>query len=131
MLWRIVAELSAKSEHALTESYRKHGDLGAVAEAVLTHVEPQGGSLPRLPPKSPSEIQRVFREISAARRPAFKAVVVRQLLESISPLVAKYVIKIMTGDLRIGLKESLVEEAIAKAFAKQHPEVTLKALRGN
>src|SRR5205823_1669413 len=28
----------------------------------------------------------------------------------------KYIIKIMTGDLRIGLKESLVEEAVAKAF---------------
>jgi len=30
----------------------------------------------------------------------------------------KYVIKIITGDLRIGLKESLVEEAIAKAFGR-------------
>src|SRR5262249_20378751 len=29
---------------------------------------------------------------------------------------AKYVIKIITGDLRIGLKENTVEEAIAKAF---------------
>jgi DNA ligase-1 len=29
---------------------------------------------------------------------------------------AKYVIKIISGDLRIGLRESLVEEAIAKAF---------------
>jgi hypothetical protein len=38
------------------------------------------------------------------------------LLSEISPLEAKYVVKIMTGDLRIGLKESLVEEAIAKAF---------------
>jgi DNA ligase-1 len=30
----------------------------------------------------------------------------------------KFAIKIMTGDLRIGLKESLVEEAIAKAFGR-------------
>ena len=29
---------------------------------------------------------------------------------------SKYIVKIMTGDLRIGLKESLVEEAIAKAY---------------
>ena len=32
------------------------------------------------------------------------------------PLEAKYIVKIMTGDLRIGLKENLVEEAIAKAY---------------
>ena len=108
MLWRIVAELAGKSEHALTEAYRKHGDLGAVAEAVLPQVESQRSSLPRLPAKTPAAIQRTFREISTARRPAFKAAVVRQLLEAISPLEAKYVIKVMTGDLRIGLKESLV-----------------------
>jgi DNA ligase 1 len=131
MLWRIVAELAGKSEHALTEAYRKHGDLGAVAESVLPEAESRNGSRPGLPSdhKSPAEIQRIFREIAAARRPAFKAAVVRQLLEGISPLEAKYVIKIMTGDLRIGLKESLVEEAIAKAFAEQHPEMTLKAVQ--
>ena len=33
-----------------------------------------------------------------------------------TPLEAKYIVKIITGDLRIGLKESLVEEAIAKAY---------------
>lgn len=131
MLWRIVGELSGKSEHALTEAYRKYGDLGAVAEAVLPEIELRGGSDPRLSsdPKSPAEIERTFREISTARRPAFKAVSVRRLFESISPLESKYVIKIMTGDLRIGLKESLVEEAIAKAFAERHPETTLKAVQ--
>src|SRR5437588_130914 len=37
-------------------------------------------------------------------------------LRSITPIEAKYVIKIITGDLRIGLKENTVEEAIARAF---------------
>jgi DNA ligase-1 len=58
-----------------------------------------------------------------------KAALVRELLGSISPLEAKYVVKVMTGDLRIGLKESLVEEAIAGAFADRHPEATLKAVQ--
>src|SRR5882757_9415757 len=35
LLWRIVAELSGRSEADLTATYRQHGDLGAVAEAVL------------------------------------------------------------------------------------------------
>ena len=45
-----------------------------------------------------------------------KAALVRDLLARATPLEAKYIVKIMTGDLRIGLKESLVEEAIAKAY---------------
>ena len=36
--------------------------------------------------------------------------------EHASPIEAKYILKIITGELRIGLKESLVEEAIAKAY---------------
>src|SRR5712671_1522120 len=35
VLWRLVAELSGKSEGELTAAYREHGDLGDVAEAVL------------------------------------------------------------------------------------------------
>jgi DNA ligase 1 len=118
LLWRTVQELSGEDEQALTAAYRKLGDLGAVAGAVLPEKNDQwgengerGDGRPR-----PSNIQLVFREIAAARGPAAKGILVRKLMSEISPLEAKYVIKIMTGDLRIGLKESLVEEAIAKAF---------------
>src|SRR6185312_15156213 len=34
-LWRIVQELSEKSELELSAAYRRHGDLGAVASEVL------------------------------------------------------------------------------------------------
>lgn len=109
LLWQIVEEISGKNGLELTTAYREHGDLGAVAGAVLP------------PPKeltdlAPTNVQLAFREIASARGPAAKAMLVRKLLSEITPLEAKYVVKIMTGDLRIGLKESLVEEAIAKAF---------------
>jgi len=106
-LWQIVADLAGKDEEALTEAYRKHGDLGAVAGDVLVPRAGQGlGVL---------EVSESFRQIAAARGPAAKSTLVRDLLARATPLEAKYIVKIMTGDLRIGLKESLVEEAIAKA----------------
>ena len=108
LLWRVVEELSGKGEAALKEAYRKHGDLGAVAGEVLSgRAAKDLGVL---------EVGRIFRQIAAARGPAAKTVLVRELLERATPLEAKYIVKIMTGDLRIGLKESLVEEAIAKAY---------------
>jgi DNA ligase-1 len=124
ILWRIVGELSGKSEAELTESYRSHGDLGTVAEAVLP-ASPQLLESPRFP----SETQNLFREIASSRRPALKAGLTRKLLASVPPRVAKYVIKIMTGDLRIGLKESLVEEAIVQAFRVEHPGTTLEVVQ--
>jgi DNA ligase 1 len=109
LLWRSVEELSGRTEQELTASYRRLGDLGAVAGELL----PDSATREEL---SPVEVQIRFRQIAAARGPAAKGVLVRELLSHVSPLEAKYIIKIMTGDLRIGLKESLVEEAIAKAF---------------
>ncbi len=47
----------------------------------------------------------------------------RDLLARATRLEAKYIVKIMTGDLRIGLKESLVEEAIARAFGVSPTEI--------
>jgi DNA ligase-1 len=123
LLWRIVAELSGRTEEELTAAYRKHGDLGAVAAATLpgnNNPRSRGPAVSAVewgPP--PREIQGVFREIAAVRGPAAKAELVRKLLSEVSPLEAKYIVKIMTGDLRIGLKESLVEEAIAEAYGAE------------
>jgi DNA ligase-1 len=108
LLWRAVSELSGKDEGELTDAYRKHGDLGAVAGEVLPETSRQGLNV--------LEVSDTFRQIAAARGPAAKSALVRDLLARSTPLEAKYIVKIMTGDLRIGLKESLVEEAIAKAY---------------
>jgi DNA ligase 1 len=129
LLWRIVAELSGKSETELTAAYRQLGDLGAVAERVLDG-DHAGTSAPARPGRakagsrlSVTEVAARFRQIAAVRGAAAKSALVRELLSLTTPLEAKYIVKIMTGDLRIGLKESLVEEAIAKAYGVTLREV--------
>ena len=51
--------------------------------------------------------------MAGAGKPAAKQRLVHDLLEKATPLEAKYLIKIMLGDMRTGIKVSLVEEAIA------------------
>jgi DNA ligase 1 len=109
LLWQVVEELSGKSSQELTAAYRKHGDLGAAAAEVLAGVGDRSGL-------SVQAVQAAFRKIAAARGPGAKAILVRELLSQVTPLEAKYILKIVTGDLRIGLKESLVEDAIARAY---------------
>jgi len=116
LLWRVLAELSGKDEKELTAAYRRHGDLGSVAGEVL----PASGGAGDL---SGLEVLGMFRAIAAARGPAAKAALVREMFGRATPLEAKYLVKIMTGDLRIGLKESLVEEAIAKAYGVELKQV--------
>ena len=115
LLWRVIAEISGKSEGQLSEIYRRVGDAGAVAAEALSHKPENELTL--------LEVQRAFCAIAKARGPSAKGELVRGLLERASPLEAKYIVKIISGDLRIGLKESLVEEAIARAYDAKVAEV--------
>src|SRR5260370_22988866 len=108
LLWRVVQELSGKDEHELTAAYRKYGDLGAVGAAGLPETESSHLDL--------TQVENYCWKIATVRGPAAKGALVRDLLRQVTPLEAKSIVKIMTGDLRNGLKESLVEEAIAKAY---------------
>jgi ATP-dependent DNA ligase I len=138
LLWGIVSELSGKSDAELTAAYRRLGDLGAVAGKVLQPAAADGPKPSFARPVRPgaviptqalsgelkvTEVEAAFRRIAAARGSAMKSALVRELLGRVSPLEAKYLVKIMTGDLRIGLKESLVEEAIARAYGGTLAEV--------
>jgi DNA ligase 1 len=117
-LWRAIQELSGKREAALVASYRKHGDLGSVAQDVLSQPEDKSEDTLNV-----LDVMAAFREIAATRGAGAKYWLVKQLLAKATPVEAKYLVKIMTGDLRIGLKESLVEEAIAKAYGDSVAEV--------
>jgi DNA ligase-1 len=142
LLWQMVSELSGWSDAELTAAYRKLGDLGAVAGEVLgerrgdaQEGEPSlarpgqpGAAVPTRDGAAPAELsvttaEAYFRRIASARGPAAKGTLVRELLSRATPPEAKYLVKIMTGDLRIGLKESLVEEAIARAYGGTLAEV--------
>ena len=77
------------------------------------------------PETSPTlpEVAAAFAEIEAASGPARKSAVLRSLLERSDPMTAKYIVKVLGGDLRIGLREGLVEAGIARAFDRPLDDV--------
>ena len=70
------------------------------------------------PAGSPSlvEVAATFEAIEAASGPARKAALLATLLARSEPKTARGIVRVISGDLRIGLREGLVEAAIAKAF---------------
>jgi DNA ligase-1 len=116
ILLRVVAKIANKNPADLAPVLRHHGDLGAGAEDILCdHSVRSSLTLP--------QIAEVYASLAQQRGPAAKQALLAQTLQRLSALEAKYFIKIATGELRIGLKESLVEEAIAKAFDQTLPAV--------
>jgi len=113
LLLRAVANISQKGQQELAPALRHHGDLGAGAEEILTTAWNPPPLAPRI--RLP-ELATIFDALARQRGPAAKQTLLEQSLRRLSPLEAKYFIKVATGELRIGLKESLVEEGIASAY---------------
>ena len=102
---------------ALSANYRATGDLGAALGAL---VRPPVDAMLFRDRLTPATLDVLFGEIAEAsgkranrRR---EAVLERILRACDDSLVATYVVKIITGDLRVGLREGLVVDAIAAAF---------------
>ncbi|HWW17704.1 MAG TPA: ATP-dependent DNA ligase [Candidatus Saccharimonadales bacterium] len=116
ILLRAVAKIAKRNPAELAPILRHHGDLGAGAEEILQdHAVTSSLTLPL--------VAEVYASLAQQRGPAAKQVLLEHTLQRLSALEAKYFIKIATSELRIGLKESLVEEGIAKAFNQSLPDV--------
>src|SRR6266699_2646139 len=86
-----------------------HGDAGKTAFETLderTCAEPF----------TLKQSRNFFEALHRTRGPIPKTELLRSCLVRLSAREAQYVVKILTGDLRIGLREGLVGEAIARAF---------------
>jgi DNA ligase-1 len=118
-LRRIVQDLSGRSDAAMNAAYRKHGDLGTAAYDVLA-ARNRTSDVERL---NVLQIRDAFRLIAQTRGAGAKSTLARELFSKATPLETKYLIKIITGDLRIGMKENLVEEGIAKAYGASTKQV--------
>jgi DNA ligase-1 len=117
MLWQVLRDISRLSDDEMADAYRQYGDLGSAAFDVLQSTAPKQSTL------TLEQVEREFHRIAETRGAASKASFIRLLLSKATALEAKYLVKIISGDLRIGLRESLVEEAIAKAYEAPYPDV--------
>src|ERR1700730_6038424 len=114
-------ELAQVDDDAVGESYMRRSDVGDVIEEVL-----EGHTHPR--PTSLQDVHETFVRIYEQRTVKKKTEALRELLDRVTPREAKFIGKVLTGDLRIGLRAGLVEEGIAKAFGAPLAEVSLAGM---
>jgi DNA ligase-1 len=105
---KVVSSISGRDEDELGSIFRKHSDIGDWAgEALDGRTQPE--------PVSLHEIEEALEAIRTARGKTKEGPLDR-LLRRLHPEAARFFIKIVSGELRIGLSEGLVEAAIAEAF---------------
>ena len=108
-----LGEVAGLDVENLRPRYVRLGDAGEVAHEVLSETGKVGGAGLSL-----AETEALIELLSGTRGTKKKKELLAGALASASPLEAKYLVKILVGDLRIGLKEGLVEDAIARAFGR-------------
>ncbi len=107
----VLRHVSGADDAAIRAAWRRHSDAGDVTGDLLSRLEGR-----ELIPISIRELDEAFAEIASARVARDRTALLSALLGRVSPDEARYIAKLITGELRIGLREGLVEEAIAIAF---------------
>ena len=108
-----VLRVAHADEDALRGAYDRSSDVATAVAEVLA--EAGHAPDPAIEPSVP-EVRAAFDALAAAPGAAAKAVILEALLARSSPVTAAAIVKVLTGELRIGLREGLLEAAIARAF---------------
>ncbi len=113
LLSAAVAEIAQADDELMSATYRKYGDMGAAAADLIVGESND-------PPLDIHEIENAFSvlakiSVQTEKLAAVKSLLLRTRNGQAPNLEVKALVKLLVGDMRIGVKQSLVEEAIAEA----------------
>ncbi|HET9713678.1 MAG TPA: ATP-dependent DNA ligase [Pyrinomonadaceae bacterium] len=108
-----LSEATGFSTDAMSPRYVRLGDPGELAAEIIKETRRAFN-----PTITLAETESLIARLSETRGIKNKTALLAAVLHRASPLEAKYIVKLLAGDLRIGLREGLVEDAIARIFGQ-------------
>jgi len=115
----VLEQVSQLNWERFREEMATTGDIGSATKAVLEKSKTRKQTQLKQKLLTIMEARRAFEAIaqtSGAGSRAKKELQITILFSQATPVEAKYLVKIFTGEMRTGLHEGLMEQAIAKAF---------------
>src|SRR5829696_3196098 len=120
MLRDAISEVTGLEVENLRPRYVRLGDSGDVAFEAFAETK---GAVNLTPTHTLAATQALIERLSETRGTKNKKALLVNALTNATPLEAKYLVKLLVGDLRVGLKEGLVEDAVARAFKQPLADV--------
>jgi DNA ligase-1 len=114
-----LSEATGFSPEDLYPRYVRLGDPGDLAEEIVKEARRSFQ-----PTVTLAETESLISRLSETRGIKNKTALLTAILHRATPLEAKYLVKLLAGDLRIGLREGLVEDAIARVFGQPLADVS-------
>jgi DNA ligase-1 len=115
----IAARLGETTDAALVEATRRLGDLGDAAEELIAKRNEEAHARPLVL----ADVAKLTDELRGAASRARRAALITAALTRSSALEVKFLVKALSGELRIGAAPGVVLLAIAKAFEAAEPDV--------
>ena len=113
-----LSEATGFSPEDLYPRWVRLGDPGDLAEEIVK--EARKTTEPTI---TLAETESLISRLSETRGIRNKTALLSAVLHRATPLEAKYLIKLLASDLRIGLREGLVEDSIARVFGQKLADV--------
>ncbi|MDE1849010.1 MAG: ATP-dependent DNA ligase [Nanoarchaeota archaeon] len=113
---KAISRSTGIGENEIVKEWKSKGDLGKVAEALVKAKKQSTLNRHELDTKKVLENLRKLPELEGRGTMDKKISLITELLSSASPEEALYVIRTVIGDLRIGIQESTIRDAMASAF---------------
>lgn len=134
--WATLSEILRKTtgsyQNVFEDAFRRTGDVGSAAQAVFESNQVNRQSVLFEKQLSILEVRRVMEIISDSSGPGMrekKERLVASLLSQASPVEVKYLVKLFVGEMRTGLSEGLMQQAISSAFGVPLPVVHMAAMK--
>src|ERR1044071_4428083 len=113
-----LCEVTGFTSDDLSPRYVRLGDPGDLAAEIIR--EAKRISQPTI---TLAEAESLITRLSETRGIRNKTALLTTVLHPATALEGKYLVKLLSGDLRIGLREGLVEDAIARVFERSLEDV--------
>ena len=113
---KAISKATGMEKKRVTKEWKEIGDLGKVAEVLIAKKKQSTLHASSLTTEKVLENLRKLPELEGKGTVSKKINLITELLTSASSIEALYLIRTLIGDLRIGVKESTVRDALAKAF---------------
>jgi len=104
---------------AFSDAFSQTGDIGSAAMAVFEKIKVKRQSVLFQEPLTIIQVRRSMEAIAEAAGAGSrekKERLMTVLFSQAQPLEVKYLVKVFIGEMRTGLREGLLEQAVAKAF---------------
>jgi DNA ligase-1 len=118
----ILQRITGASWDVFRETFSETGDVGSAVKLVFERTNLKKQALLMERTLTITEVRRLFLSISGAVGSGSrekKERLISALLGHASPVEAKYLARLFLGEMRTGLHEGLMEQAVAKAFDVQ------------